>query len=81
MSGSIDRLARQPKCPRCALDKTLGAGLCHTCRAQLPEHMRRGLDDVRSVDEGTITRAMRAAANYFHVHFQSVRNFGGGKRR
>ncbi|MEA2463160.1 MAG: hypothetical protein QOJ98_907, partial [Acidobacteriota bacterium] len=25
--------------------------------------------------------ALRAAANYFNVHFASVRKFGGGKKR
>ena len=34
-----------------------------------------------SKDVWTVGRALRAAANYFNVHFQSVRNFGGGRKR
>ena len=30
---------------------------------------------------GYLGDASRAAADYFNVHFQSVRNFGGGKKR
>ena len=58
----VERLARKSHCPRCDLNKTIGAALCRRCRMKLPEQMR-------------------AAANYFDVHFQSVRNFGGGRRR
>jgi hypothetical protein len=43
--------------------------------------MRAGLDSLGAKDEFTVSRALRAAANYFNVHFQSVRNFGGGKKR
>jgi hypothetical protein len=27
-----------------------------------------------------VSRALRAAVNYFNVHFASIRNFGGGKK-
>lgn len=43
--------------------------------------MRAGLEGVAAKDEWTVGRAMRAAANYFNLHFQSVRNFGGGRKR
>jgi hypothetical protein len=42
--------------------------------------MRAGLEKIPSKDEWTVSRALRAAANYFNVHFQSVRKFGGGKK-
>lgn len=74
-------LAKTTRCPRCDLNKTIGAALCRSCRSKLPAHMRMALEGIRTKDEWTVSRAMRAAANYFNVHFQSVRNFGGGKRR
>lgn len=77
----VAALANRPKCPRCDLDKTIGNALCRRCRGKLPAHMRESLEAVATKDEWTVTRALRAAANYFNVHFQSVRNFGGGKRR
>jgi hypothetical protein len=43
--------------------------------------MRSGLEKIPTKDEWTVSRALRAAANYFNVHFQSVRKFGGGKKR
>ena len=42
--------------------------------------MRAALEAIDRQDEWTVARALRAAANYFNVHFQSVRNFGGGKK-
>lgn len=75
------RLGRQPKCPRCDFDKTGGAAICHRCRALLPEHMRRSLEEIERFEEGTVYRAIRAAANYLDVHFQSIRRFGGGRKR
>ncbi|MGH9458197.1 MAG: hypothetical protein ACRD2J_11230 [Thermoanaerobaculia bacterium] len=77
----LDRLSRQPKCPRCDFEKTGGAALCHRCRGQLPAHMRKGLESVGRYDRSTVFRALRAAANYFDVHFQSIRRFGGGRKR
>ncbi|HYS54022.1 MAG TPA: hypothetical protein VER58_09710 [Thermoanaerobaculia bacterium] len=43
--------------------------------------MRAGLEGIPSKDTWIVTRALRAAANYFDVHFSSVRRFGGGKKR
>ena len=43
--------------------------------------MRVSLERIPSKDEWAVARAMRAAAHYFDVHFQSIRNFGGGRRR
>jgi hypothetical protein len=74
-------LANRPRCPRCDLEKTIGNALCRRCRSKLPAHMRAGLEAIPTKDEWTVGRAMRAAANYFNLHFQSVRNFGGGRRR
>jgi hypothetical protein len=74
-------LAKKPRCPRCDLNKTIGNALCRRCRSKLPAHMRSALEGVATKDEWTVGRAMRAAANYFNVHFQSVRKFGGGRRR
>jgi len=43
--------------------------------------MRHDLESIPSKDVWSVGRALRAAANYFDVHFQSVRKFGGGRRR
>lgn len=76
------KLAHSRKCPRCDFDKTFGAALCHSCRQKLPTNMRAHLVAIPEQREYTIVaRAIRAAANYFNVHFQSIRNFGGGKKR
>ena len=77
----LDALASRPKCPRCDLEKTVGNALCRRCRSKLPPHMRIGVENIPAKDEWTVTRALRQAANYFNVHFQSVRNFGGGKKK
>ena len=69
-----------PRCPRCDFDKTMGNALCRSCRGKLPANMRTSLERIPSKDEWMVARAMRAAANYFDVHFQSIRNFGGGRR-
>jgi hypothetical protein len=74
-------LAKKANCPRCSLDKTIGSALCRRCRSKLPAHMRAGLEKIPTKDEWVVRRALRAAANYFDVHFQSVRNFGGGRKR
>ena len=74
------RLSRQPKCPRCDFDKTWGTAICRRCRNMLPRNMRASLEGVEQHDEGTVYRALRAAANYFDVHFQSIRSFGGGRK-
>jgi hypothetical protein len=77
----VQGLAKRPSCPRCDLNKTIGAALCRRCRMKLPEQMRAALEQVPSKDAWAVSRALRAAANYFDVHFQSIRNFGGGRRR
>lgn len=77
----VEGLARKRRCPRCDLNKTFGHALCRSCRNKLPAHMRSGLEKIPTKDAGVVARALRAAANYFNVHFQSVRNFGGGKKR
>ena len=74
-------LARRRHCPRCDLDKTMGSALCRRCRTKLPEHMRLALELIPQKEPSIVARALRAAADYFNVHFQSVRNFGGGKKR
>ncbi|HEX8170863.1 MAG TPA: hypothetical protein VF824_10025 [Thermoanaerobaculia bacterium] len=74
-------LSQKRSCPRCDLDKTVGNALCRRCRAKLPAHMRAAVENIPAKDAGIVGQALRAAANYFNVHFQSVRNFGGGKKR
>ena len=80
-NDDVARLAKRRSCPRCDLNKTLGNALCRVCRSKLPPIMRTGLESVSDKHWMSVGRALRAAANYFNVHFQSVRNFGGGKRR
>ena len=77
----VRRLARRRECPRCDFNKTLDTALCRRCRSQLPEHMRQPLEKIPTKEPSIVSRALRAAAEYFNVHFQSVRNFGGGKKR
>lgn len=79
--ADIERLAKRQKCPRCDFDKTWGNAICRRCRSKLPQHMREGLEKIRAQDPNIVMASLRAAANYFRVHFQSVRNFGGGRRR
>jgi hypothetical protein len=43
--------------------------------------MRASLEQIPAKDVWTVMTAVRAAARYFDVHFQSVRNFGGGRKR
>ncbi len=74
-------LAKKTRCPRCDLNKTIGHALCRSCRTKLPMQMRAALEAIPNKDAWTVGIALRAAANYFNVHFQSVRNFGGGKKR
>lgn len=77
----LKALAQKPRCPRCDLDKTIGNALCRRCRSKLPPHMRLGIENIPAQDGGVVGNALRAAANYFNVHFASVRKFGGGKKR
>jgi hypothetical protein len=77
----VAALARKTHCPRCDLDKTVGNALCRRCRSKLPDHMRLGVENIPAKDGGMVGNALRAAANYFNVHFASVRKFGGGRKR
>ena len=77
----VSGLARRRHCPRCDLDKTVGSALCRRCRAQLPQHMARPLERIPMKEPSVVSRALSAAANYFNVHFQSVKKFGGGKKQ
>ena len=77
----VTGLARRRHCPRCDLNKTIGSALCSSCRAKLPEHMRKALERIPQKEPSIVARALRGAADYFNLHFQSVRNFGGGKKR
>jgi hypothetical protein len=43
--------------------------------------MRNGLEAIPMKAPSLVSRALYAAAEYFNLHFQSVRNFGGGKKR
>jgi hypothetical protein len=77
----LAELSRKRQCPRCDFDKTLGNALCRRCRSKLPPHMRLNIENIAAKDGGTVANALRAAANYFNVHFASIRKFGGGKKR
>ena len=79
--SNVIRLARAARCPRCHLTKTQGNALCRSCRAKLPANMRAALEKVAAKDPWTVGRALRQAANYFDVHFRSVLDFGGARRR
>jgi hypothetical protein len=77
----IEKLAKRPSCPRCNLHKTEGTALCRRCRFKLPVHMRLPLEGIAKRDESVVASALRAAANYFEVHYKSIRHFGGGRLR
>lgn len=76
----VERLAKSRRCPRCDFDKTLGVAICRRCRGQLPANMRVGLERIENIEPNIVARAIRQAANFFDVHFQSIRKFGGGKK-
>src|SRR4051794_41619849 len=77
----IARLAKRRSCPRCNLEKTEGAALCRRCRFKLPAHMRLPLQAIDEREEWIVASALRAAANYFDIHYRSIRTFGGGRIR
>ena len=77
----IERLAKRRSCPRCNLEKTEGTALCRRCRFKLPSHMRLPLEGIAKREESVVASALRAAANYFEVHYRSIRHFGGGRIR
>ena len=76
----IERLSKKKRCPRCSLEKTQDNALCRQCRYKLPEHMRSLLEGISARDESVVASALRAAANYFEVHYQSILNFTGRLR-
>ena len=77
----IDKLARRRSCPRCNLEKTEGNALCRRCRFKLPPNMRLPLEKIATREEWLVAGALRAAANFFDVHYKSIRWFGGGRPR
>ncbi len=77
----IEKLAKRRSCPRCSLEKTEGNALCRRCRFKLPSHMRLPLEGIVKREESIVSGALRAAANYFDVHYKSIRHFGGGRIR
>jgi hypothetical protein len=77
----IEKLAKRRSCPRCSLEKTEGTALCRRCRYKLPSHMRLPLEGIARQQEWVVYGALRAAANYFEIHYRSIRDFGGGRIR
>jgi len=77
----IARLGKRKSCPRCNLEKTEGTALCRRCRFKLPAHMRIPLQEIATRDECVVAGALRAAANYFEIHYKSIRFFRGGRIR
>ncbi len=43
--------------------------------------MRLPLEGIVRREEWIVAGALRAAANYFEIHFKSIRHFGGGRIR
>ncbi len=77
----IANLAKRRSCPRCSLEKTEGTALCRRCRFKLPSSMRQPLEGIVQREEWVVAGALRAAANYFDIHFKSIRFFRGGRVR
>ena len=77
----ITKLANRRSCPRCSLEKTAGCALCRRCRYKLPSHMRQPLEEIVKREEWIVAGALRAAANYFDIHYKSIRFFRGGRVR
>ena len=77
----IEKLAKRRSCPRCSLEKTEGNALCRRCRFKLPAHMRLPLEGIAKREEWVVAGALRAAANYFDVHYKSILHFKGGRVR
>lgn len=77
----IEKLARRRSCPRCSLEKTEGTALCRRCRYKLPAHMRLPLEGIKQQEERVVASALRAAANFFDIHYRSILDFGGGRIR
>jgi hypothetical protein len=81
LKEQVEKLAQCPRCPRCDFDKTFGNALCRSCRSKLPVNMRTPLERIPGKDALTVMQSLRNAANYFNVHFRSIRSFGGGRKR
>lgn len=77
----IEKLAKRRNCPRCSMEKTEGTALCRRCRFKLPSHMRLPLEGIAKREEWIVASALRAAADYFDIHYKSVRYFRGGRIR
>jgi len=77
----IERLANRRACPRCNLEKTKGNALCRRCRFKLPPHMRPPLERIMTREKSVVSVAIRAAANYFDMHYRSILDFRGGRPR
>ena len=77
----IATLARRQTCPRCSMEKTVGNALCRRCRFKLPPHMRLPLEGITRREEWVVAGALRAAANFFDIHYKSIRMFRGGRIR
>ena len=77
----IEKLAKRRNCPRCSLEKTEGNALCRKCRFKLPANMRQPLEGIVKREEWVVAGALRAAANYFDVHYKSIAHFRGGRVR
>ncbi len=43
--------------------------------------MRLPLQEIATREEWIVAGALRAAANYFEIHYKSIRFFGGGRMR
>jgi hypothetical protein len=43
--------------------------------------MRLPLEGIARQQEWVVYGALRAAANYFEIHYRSIRDFGGGRIR
>jgi hypothetical protein len=61
--------------------ETEGTALCRRCRFKLPANMRLPLEGIVEQEEWVVAGALRAAANYFDVHYKSIRFFRGGRVR
>ena len=77
----IVSLAKRRNCPRCNMEKTEGNALCRRCRFKLPAHMRLPLEGIARQEEWVVAGALRAAANFFDIHYKSIRAFRGGRIR
>lgn len=77
----IERLAKRRVCPRCSLEKTKGNALCRQCRFKLPVHMRLPLEGIQEREKSVVASALRAAADYFDLHYRSILDFRGGRPR